>query len=139
MDVLSWAQSAEVGQRVVYAKRTVADIEYQCERKGLPSAMRAHQQGLVFLAQRRTDDGFDYEATRISPVAAKKLGLLSEKKHVGTANPLASTLNDGWSEADIKILSDDHKHRLPASYTAAKLGKTRHAVLGKRQRMGLTG
>lgn len=75
MDVMNWALGAEIGQRVVYTHRNRADIEFNMGRPPLISAMRAHFAGLVFLAQRRRKDGFDYEATRISAPVAKLLKL----------------------------------------------------------------
>jgi hypothetical protein len=82
LDVLLWAKGAETGQRVVYAHRTPYEIEYQLKMRLLHSAMQAHEAGLVFLAQRRKGDGFDYEATRISRPVAKKLGLLEWEPRV---------------------------------------------------------
>ena len=75
MDVLSWAQSAEPGTRVVYAWRAADDYLPMGQTPRLASAHRAHRAGLVFLAQRRTANGFDYEATRISEGVARKLQL----------------------------------------------------------------
>ena len=77
MNVLDWALNAAVGERVVYAFRTAAEIEYCVEGgrfgKNLGTAMQAHREGLVFLAQRRKGTGFEYEATRISRPVAKML------------------------------------------------------------------
>jgi hypothetical protein len=82
LDVLLWAKGAETGQRVVYAHRTPYEIEYGMKGHLLHSAMEAHLAGLVFLAQRRRNGGYDYEATRISRPVAKKLGLLEWEPRV---------------------------------------------------------
>ena len=76
MDVLAWAKQAEIGERVTYAERTQDDIEGRLYSYTLSSAMRAHEEGLVFLAQRRTTLGWAYEATRISLPVARKLRLV---------------------------------------------------------------
>lgn len=84
MNVFKWAESAQPGQRVVYASRTDAGNAHIVDKTAMGSAMLAHRAGLVFLAQRRRGDLFDYEATRISPMTAKKLGLLwDEGKPLG--------------------------------------------------------
>jgi hypothetical protein len=82
----NWAQNADVGERVVY-------------HRGVKSPPPAHvtdgnrlsDTGLVFLAQRRRPEGgFDYEATRISHVAAIRLGLRSGRRQPG--EPLGSPM-----------------------------------------------
>ena len=80
MDVTAWAKAANPGERVVYARRSLDDIYLSRDTAPFASAQRAHAEGLVFLAQRRRPGGFDYEATRISPWVARKLGLAGHER-----------------------------------------------------------
>ena len=74
VDVESWASRAQPGERVVYC---IWDTRLQMEmehREALISAMKAHDRGLVFLAQRRCHGRLiQYEATRISTATAVRL------------------------------------------------------------------
>ena len=73
MDVVNWAKNFSPGARVVYAHRT---LHQEPNKRALESAMAAHEQGLVFLAQRRARGGiWHYEATRVSIKLAKQLGI----------------------------------------------------------------
>lgn len=67
LDVMRWAQMAQPGERVCYHEGD--DV-----REAIGSnAMLAHNSGLVFLAQRRVGDIFQYEATRVSDRTARTL------------------------------------------------------------------
>jgi hypothetical protein len=76
VDVLKWARSAEVGARITY------HIGPTGPGPDGPSALVAHAEGLVFLAQRklRKEAGlvqsYAYEATRVSTPCAVKLRLV---------------------------------------------------------------
>lgn len=75
MNVEQWAAEVDVGTRVVYLERGMLD---DCRENKAPmqAALRASDAGLVFLAQRRTTRGFQYEATRISRPTAFMLKLV---------------------------------------------------------------
>lgn len=78
MDVYEWSKNAQVGECVSYFRGETTPFE----RLARP-ALRASNEGLVFLAQRRCEDGaFSYEATRISRGCAQKLGLI-ERERIG--------------------------------------------------------
>lgn len=80
MDVLAWAKGAEIGERITYCERSVEDIGERLYSFTMSQALLAHNEGLVFLAQRRTHQGFAYEATRISRPVAEMLGLLASER-----------------------------------------------------------
>jgi hypothetical protein len=82
-----WAAGANPGDRVVYARRR--DGDFLSSSEVLDLAAQAHAAGLVFLAQRRTKQGWDYEATRISPWTARKLGLIEREKRESLSRQLA--------------------------------------------------
>ena len=77
--VIQWAQTARLGERIVYATRHVQERD---PRPGhaMAEARAAHDAGLVFLAQRRRRGGWDYEATRVSVLTARVLGIHSNRK-----------------------------------------------------------
>lgn len=82
MNVLKWATTAQIGERVIYGHRPVFGHPSDEVAVAMRTAMMAHNDGLVFLAQRRLDGTLYYEATRISALCAEKLGL---NKFVGPA------------------------------------------------------
>ena len=137
MDVQMWAKGAAPGQVLVYATRSRGDIEYGFETKTLPSAYRAHSDGLVFLAQRRKGDGYEYIAVRISAETRRILRLGEEREPV-VRRPHYDSYEE-WGEEHLRVLTEDFKAGKPASFTANKLGRTRHSVVGKRTRLGLVG
>ena len=72
-NVYAWATAAKVGERIVYATRQPWQT-CAAPQRGMETAMMAHEEGLVFLAQRKTLlGGYEYEATRVSKRAAKFL------------------------------------------------------------------
>lgn len=74
--IASWANSAKVGECLVYATRSASGMPVPC--LALDEARQAHSLGLVFLAQRRqADGGWFYEATRLSPATAVRLNNIS--------------------------------------------------------------
>lgn len=70
VNVQTWARGAQIGQRLVYARRTPSMSGWP---PNLLTAYNSHQMGLVFLAQRRDGRDIVYEATRISLATAKIL------------------------------------------------------------------
>ncbi len=77
VDVLVWAERAEPGRRIVYATRPLRVEDAETTPRGLAEAMAASAAGLVFLAQRRVEGAWHYEATRISQRSAKALARVS--------------------------------------------------------------
>jgi hypothetical protein len=75
VDVYNWAQGARVGDHVRYH----FSAEEPLPRHLVWPALRASNEGLVFLAQRRVRDGLAYEATRISVETAELLGLIGRR------------------------------------------------------------
>lgn len=72
VDVLKWSKRAEPGERVVYFSGSSQHLPKRCQEP----ALKASDEGLVFLAQRpRSIGGYDYEATRVSPRVARILGI----------------------------------------------------------------
>ena len=74
-NVTAWAASARAGERMVYARRPLGTLDSARPRAAMSAALAAHQEGLVFLAQRRAGSMVLYEAARISDEAAKALKL----------------------------------------------------------------
>lgn len=74
-DVHTWALAASPGTRVIY--HSGISLPPSCVSE---QALRASDEGLVFLAQRRRRNGpgFDYEATRITRACARRLGLIDK-------------------------------------------------------------
>lgn len=79
-NVFPWAKTALPGERIVYATRkAVGNAPFP--GSALESAWKAHDAGLVFLAQRSNGaGGYEYEATRVSPQVARFLGIHSDRK-----------------------------------------------------------
>lgn len=74
---MEWAATAPVGKRVTYALRH--DAERCVDHKhalSMASAQKAHEAGLVFIAQRRAWGKMLYECTRISRPTALILKLV---------------------------------------------------------------
>ena len=85
MNVLDWAANARYGERITYHRGTESpspDVRN--------AALRAHYQGLVFLAQRRVRGGFAYEATRIGRETAWRLGLVPSQGAVARQREAAA-------------------------------------------------
>ena len=76
MDVLKWALEADIGARVVYHRERVRGKISPLGTVGA-TALADHEAGLVFLAQRRVDGFFQYEARRISTPCARALRLVT--------------------------------------------------------------
>lgn len=74
-NVLEWSQQARPGERIVYHQG-----ETSPDKATRDAAQAAHDDGLVFLGQRRTARGFAYEATRISARTARALGLVRPER-----------------------------------------------------------
>lgn len=77
-NIFDWARASEVGATITY-HRTRAD-----DGGGLSlietEAVRAAEEGLVFLSQqRRPDGGLDYRATRISSTVASFIDRISAR------------------------------------------------------------
>jgi hypothetical protein len=77
-----WALAAKTGERIIYAHRAHSAVSAEPDLVRT-DAFRAHTEGLVFLAQRRTKHGWDYEATRISPKTSKVLALGADRRGIG--------------------------------------------------------
>jgi hypothetical protein len=95
--VYTWALKALPGQKMTYFKCDNKDPRRtQEDHASLHSAMKASDEGLVFLAQRRILRGphsgwLYYEATRITPRIAKKLGVWPSDIRVVSYVPLRSS------------------------------------------------
>ncbi len=76
-DVLEWARAAPVGARITYAELRMGEDWREVLGPAGPTALRAHDEGLVFLAQRRGGSVFFYTATRISERARSVLAKVS--------------------------------------------------------------
>lgn len=79
MNVINWAMKAQVGESIVYSRKRGRD---DSDKKAMETARKAHDLGLVFLAQRRCGLGcFDLEAVCISRETAKRLDILPRNQY----------------------------------------------------------
>lgn len=80
VNVLDWARQARPGERLVYhSKQARLDQPIDKDlRETLARAREAHDRGMVFLAQRRVGQCFEYIAQRISPETAHTIKRIGE-------------------------------------------------------------
>jgi hypothetical protein len=92
-DVLAWAQTANPGETLVYHERDTMDRDARCSAgPQAGSALLAHQMGIVFLSQKRTNGGycFAYRATRISERTARVLHLSWQRPTLVSSGDVAA-------------------------------------------------